>query len=374
MLRFFRLILLILSLAVIVLSAFAFTGSYKNEAYLTKTYLIDFQLNNLDLSKLITVSDLNKIISGNVKRSIDLQQPSVSVDLKERTSADDVSSSVSSIVSQASSVIDEILDLKYSDLGLADVYSASFWGYCKGNVTSEKKQSSNEVLKEFDNNKLNFTWCSKPKAGYFFDPLTIFKEEVGDAINGTVTGGISDPDLSDTVKSALAEVLDKLNYDSFNLPGNLNDKLKVLNGVTKAGFALILVTIILGFICLVMQTFACCLSPDSCCLSFLNFSLQFITFLAALVGAALITGAYVYTRKEINDNVSSYGVKSYLSINFYAFIWSAVVAAFLVIVISALGHCCGLFGVEKRSFKPYRQVSGGEPNMGYDHYLYEKLV
>lgn len=58
--KIFRVILIILSLIVAILQLFAITGSYKNQNYLTDTYLINFHLDNLNLGAVIDYSKLTK--------------------------------------------------------------------------------------------------------------------------------------------------------------------------------------------------------------------------------------------------------------------------------------------------------------------------
>ena len=222
----------------------------------------------------------------------------------------------------------------------------------------------------FDNSDVNYTWCSAPKAGFFFDPVEILKEELNRTIDGKSVDSQSDDisQLSQTYKSELKQLIDNLSLLDLNLPGNLQNDLKTLNNLTKAGFALMIITSVLSFISIVVQLMGCCVSPDNCCLSFLNFMLQVLVFLAAIIGAGLVTGCYVFVRKQINNNLSEFGIKSFLSINFYAFAFSAAVAALLVVIFSLLGHCCGICGGGRVGRGRYRAARQDAP-AAYEHYL-----
>lgn len=90
---------------------------------------------------------------------------------------------------------------------------------------------------------------------------------------------------------------------------------------------------------------------------------QSIICLLAIVGAGIATGTYQYVRSQVNDNTDIYGVKSFLSVNFNAFIWSAAVASMLVVFFNLLGHCCGLFGHRKH----YRTIRHEEEHHDDDH-------
>lgn len=335
------------------MSVFALVGSYKNESYLTKIYLLDFHLTHLKLSEIIDVSKFNK--RDNVDRMLDVSDVE-NVDAVENR---DLSSTLDGVQSAIDGIIDS---LTYKDLGLAEVYSISLWGYCKGEVSGEAKTKNG-----FDNSKINFKWCSKPKPAYFFDPLTILKHELNNTINDRITGPGEGSLVETAVKKQLQVLLDNVSYESLNLPGSLYKDLKLLNRLTTAAFVLILICAVLAVIAVVIQLLGCCVSPENCCLSFLNFFFQTIVFLTGVIGAGIATGAYMFVRQEINKKTSDVGVKSYLSIAFYALIWSAVVAAFLVLVFCLLGHCCGCCFGKKKKYEPVGPPVPEKDDMGYDH-------
>ncbi|CAI5758304.1 unnamed protein product [Candida verbasci] len=400
MFKIFRIILIFLTLACMILSIFGLTGSYKNESYLTNTYLLNIHLNGLDLKQIINSTNINKrdwqsTDSGNYyvnQASSILATATVgSVPSAIESWYDSQPSSVQSSIQSAipgvgngngngngnagyyttvSAAINDLLENTTPQLlGIADVYSISFWGYCRGQVEEQNtnNNSSGTFVDNFDNSNINWTWCSDPTPGFFFNPVEIFKNEMNNTLNGIQVDDQSSEinQLSNQLRSELKVLLDNLTDDDFNLPGNLNDDLKKLNDLTIAGFALILTVIVLSFISLIFQLFGFCCSPNKCCLSFLNFLFEFIIFILAIVGAGLVTGVYYFVKGQINDNVEDFGIKSFLSINFYAFIWSAVVACILIIFFNLLGHCCGLFGTGR---KRYRAVKKEEPHeIAYEH-------
>lgn len=357
MFRIVRLIIILLSIATTILSIFALVGSYKNEAYLTKIYLLDFHLTDLDVSQLI---DFN----GFSKR--DTIQPDSKRDtiLPDRTVVEkDLASSLSDIGSTVSGIVNSIT---YEDMGLAQVYSISLWGYCKGEV-----KGSSKTEKGFDNSDIDFKWCSDPKPAYYFDPLEIIKHELNNTINDKITGASGSIDISSDVRTVLEQIVDNITYETLNLPGNLNKQLTLLNNLTKASFALILIMAILSAIGVFVQLIGCCVDPSNCCLSCINFLFQTLVFLTGIIGAGLATGAYIYVRKQINENTGELGIKSFLSIAFYALIWSAVAAALLVLIFTIIGHCCGCFSNNRKKYKPLDAPAVPEKNgyeMGYNHH------
>lgn len=360
MFKIFRLLIIILSIATTILSVFALVGSYQNKSYLTKIYLLDFHLTDLDVSKLIDVSQFSKrddIILPDATEKRD------EIILPDATEKRDIASAIANVQSSISSIVSTIT---YEDMGLAQVYSISLWGYCKGEVSGSSKSE-----KGFDNSNINFTWCSDPKPGYFFDPLKIIKQELNNTINDKITGAVGNTQISSSIKTVLQEIIDNVSYESLNLPGDLKDKLTLLNNLTVAAFALILVTAVLSAIGVFVQLLGCFVDPNSCCLSFINFFFQTLIFLIGIIGAGIATGAYLYVRKEINDSTSDLGIKSFLSIAFYALIWSAVAAALLVLVLSIIGHCCGCLSGGRKKYKPLDPPAVPEKDgyeMGYNHH------
>ncbi|KAG7196265.1 uncharacterized protein KQ657_000280 [Scheffersomyces spartinae] len=244
--------------------------------------------------------------------------------------------------------------VNYAALGFADVYSISFWGYCRGIITGDVSKTA------FENNKVQWIWCSKSQAGYSFSPIKVIKHEMLNSLNGQVDGEVAHSDTvflsqqDQTTKDSAIEVINGLTYDNINLPGNLESNIKRLNGLNKAAFGLLLLTCLCGCISALVQLLGMFLSPESFLLSLLNYAFQCLIFVFALVSAAMVTAVYVFVRSQVNDNTSVWGVKSFLSINFYAYVWAVVAASLLIVVFSFLGHCLGLFGTGRKRYRRVR--------------------
>lgn len=413
---FFRLIVLFFAIATLMLSVWALIGSYKNVSYVTDNYLIGFQLTGLNMSAILHTLGFAKrdvidvVIEAPTpttnpyvtqlpqKRLVDASQwasiasansgvlaaltnantattgPAPTKILSEIAAFASTASVVDAVVTLAADlaadpdlVVKEIIsDLNHLDLGLSDFYSVGFWGYCKGNVGSNVTWLDNlgQFGKAFNNRNVNFTYCSPAKAGFRFDPLEVLKHEMENAITGTIEGsGVLPAILTDTEKAELLVLVSSITYDDLGLPGDLHSNMSTLNSVTVAAFALILAGAVLAFISIVFQVLGVVISQNHTILSVLNFSLMVIVFLVVLVGSAMSTGVYMYVRGQVNDNIDDFGVKSFLSVQFYAFLWSSVAAALLMCVLSFLGYCCGCFHSGKRRYRNARH----EPAMAYDH-------
>lgn len=231
-------------------------------------------------------------------------------------------------------------------LGLADIYSISFWGYCKGSINGTIEQ--NPVIDKYPQllNK-DVTWlnCTPPKVGFTFDPLTILKEELLSAINASALLDTNGPlsSVMSTLSSQLLAVVDLLTYDTIGLPGELESYLPYLSKWKDVGFACILAGACLAIISLMFQLTGMCCSPNFSCLSCLNFMFMALTFIIVILGSALTTGVIIFVRKILNQQIEQYGIESFLSVQFYAFSWSAVAAALCCLVLSIIGYCCGCF-------------------------------
>lgn len=267
----------------------------------------------------------------------------------------------------SSLIEDYVGSMNALELGLADMYSVGFWGYCKGLLDGsayEYMSSLGKFGKQFSNKNVNWTYCLPAKVGYKFDPLTVFKHELIVKISedaqelNEATGGITD-----TLMAQLLALVLGATYETLGLPGSLKKDLTLLHNLTIAAFALILAGAIIAFISFVFQALGLCFSPQNSCLSCLNFMVMFIVFLVVLLGSALSTGAYIFVRKEVNNEVETFNVRSFLSVQFYALSWSAVAAALLLVIFSFLGYCCGCFHSGKRRYATHHM----EPEMRYDH-------
>lgn len=271
------------------------------------------------------------------------------------------------------SIEQAVSNLEYHDLGFADYYSISYWGYCRGymrslNNSDDLISNLGDFGKNFNQDKVNYVWCSLPVAGYKFDPLELVKREMSNAVRDEIDGVNGLPlGISGTLKAQLIALIASVDYETLNLPGELQDMLGLLNNITTAGLAMLIAGAGLGFISLIFQLVGLVSSPRNSCLSCLNYILMLLFFLCILLGAGLTTGVYMFARKEVNNHIDEFGLKSYLSIQYYAFAWSAMAASFMAVVLAALGYCCGCFhGNGKRK---YKRVD--EPNMAYDHKGYQ---
>lgn len=242
------------------------------------------------------------------------------------------------------------LDSTYSfgDLGFADVYSVSFWGYCRGSVDKTTTITNGVLKTSYDNSKVNFTWCTKPKASYLFDPVTVIKAELNNTL-ATYT-------MSDTVRSQLVALRDNLNSTNIELPGDLNQKLPTVKNLVKASFGLLVATVAFTSLSLVIGLLGCYLSPGNCLLSFINFLFQFSIFIINIIAAGLITGMMLYIKLQVNDANDTYGAEAHTTVGFYGFIWSAAAVGWLIVCFSLLGHCLGLFNTKKHKRKFYRTI------------------
>lgn len=416
---FFRIVVLFFTIASIVLTAWSLVGSFKNQSHLTSNYLIDFSFRDLNVSSLIIDAAKNKreelapspttqdpLITGPAKRfdldlltsnfggdigsalsgagidvggvtSLAAQQTSgaegnVLSKIGQIASTASIPSSVASLASQLAGNFDDVLEnvvknVNYTDLGLADYYSISYWGYCRGFKGGNHSENIVHKLgnfgKNFNSESINWVYCSPPKVGYKLDPLALIKHEITNNIEKQSDGlGQIAPQISEMIQAQLVTLVSGLTYENIGLPGSLKKDLNLLHDLTVAAFALLLAGACLAFISLIFQLTGLCVSPHNACLSCLNYLFMFFVFLVIVIGAGLSTGGYVFARKQINDNTTEFGIKSALSVQYYAFAWSAMVAAFLMLVISGIGYCCGCFG---GTGGRYRRVQ--EPPMAYDH-------
>ncbi|PSK40397.1 hypothetical protein C7M61_000032 [Candidozyma pseudohaemuli] len=429
---FFRCLVLFFTIASIVLCPWAIVGSYKNQSHLTENYLIGVQITGLDVGKLFAGANLKiKRDFANMPRNVDVKPtPTVTESLVtafpkrdvvsdiesalgnvggDITSAvgginvdsltaqvasatndvntDEIASKISELAASASipdslatiaagladgiDIQSVVSELDYRDLGLADYYSVSYWGYCRGymngvNGTDELLDNLGDFGKNFNKDDVKFVWCSSPKPGFKFDPLDLVKREMTNAVTNSVDGFNGLPqELSTTIKAQLLAIIASVDYEDLNLPGDLKDKLTLLNNITRAALAMLIAGTGLAFISFLFQSVGLCCSPNNSCLSCLNFILMLLFFLCILLGAGLSTGAYMFVRSEVNKEIDEFGLESFLSVQYYAFAWSAMVASFLAIVVAAVGYCCGCFSGTRRSYKRVQ-----EPPMAYDHKNY----
>ncbi|OBA22593.1 hypothetical protein METBIDRAFT_39535, partial [Metschnikowia bicuspidata var. bicuspidata NRRL YB-4993] len=355
---FFRILVLFFTTATIVLLAWSLVGCYKNESYLTNNYLISLQVSNLNLS---TLFEDTSFFSKRDSLISEAQAVAATASIP-----DSIATLVSEISGDFSSALNDIIaSASPSDLGLSDMYSVGFYGYCKGELTGNVTDYSSELGelgKQFRNDNVNYTYCSAPEFGYKLDPLALIKHEMMEQIQNYGDGlATLSPGLSDLFISELLTVASSLTYENLGLPGNLKQDLGMLNSVTIAGFSLIFAGACLSFVSFAFQMVGLCCSPGNMCLSLCNFLLMFLVALIVIIGSGLTTGVFLYVRNTVNQDLDDFGVKTYLSQQFYAFAWSAAVSALMFVVLSIIGYCCGCFHPRHR--KPNRS----EPEVWYDH-------
>lgn len=466
MFRFVRVLLIILATALLVLLAWAISGSWKNEPYLNNTYLLKIDLTNLNLTKIFTQVvqkrdlhldhglvapfahladfpaspttdayaiptlvkrldphenpphshvkrlDLNDALNsatkvlGELSASVPTSIPSglasnipsnlataipssipseyagLSQYVPQGISANDVAlllaqaqqalndpnASMESIVNNIVARI--IQTLTPLQLGLSQIYTVSFWGYCRGSNTNMSTYDTNAdvaALRLFSSEKVNLTWCSHPKAAFALDPAALLKTEIGNVLNGYQPDGRLPAQIDDLIRDKLKVVQASVNNTAINLPQDLQNYVGLLNRLTKAGFALMLAGCILSAIAVFVQLLGCCIDPHGCCLSCVHFLFLTLMCVTTIVGCALTTATYLYVRKVLNKEAADYGIKCSLLINFYAFAWlgaAAAIAFFFVEVLGLICGCCFPHREEQHEKPPQQQYT---PQAGYMH-------
>ncbi|CAH2353245.1 hypothetical protein CLIB1423_10S00584 [[Candida] railenensis] len=110
---------------------------------------------------------------------------------------------------------------------------------------------------------------------------------------------------------------------------SLDDKKKTIKGISKAGFILLLVGLILSAVSLpcVFVTF---ILPISFLLSVSHFFV-IVSFLLSIVGAALETYVHVYTVKRYNAD----GLSAEIGKNVFGIVWGSVAALLISVILIA---------------------------------------
>lgn len=407
---FFRFLLLTLSTAVVVLSTWALVGSYKNADYLTSNYLMTVQVTNLNISALLNGrGSVSKRSSVEILEAYSRLSPSKTVSESPNVAQRDLADSATSLFLQLASIVPAeesslqlivasgvsaiatntdiangiasltsgfsvptsveslaagllsqgpeaifqqvVNNFNATELGFGDMYSISYWGYCRGDI-SHKRYGFLEHLGEFgvqfDNSHIDWEYCNTGKPVYYFDIVSIIRLEVFRVLETQ----ISDSALGDLAAILLAFVL-VLAEDSIELPGNLKSLLQLLHNLTTASFAFVVAGIGITFISIVVQLFQ--IRFASSWLHCIQVVAVILLPLCVLLGSAFATAVFIFVRKVVNDHVEQFGLQTFLSVQFYAFSWSAVAAALLLLIVNILGYCCGSFSRRKR-----------EPQMGFN--------
>lgn len=317
----------------------------------------------------VNTGDIGSLISSFATATNQLDQ------LKLLASEASIPESLATLASELGDDLDSLVselisEVSVSDLGLADYYSIGYWGYCRGGIGEDEVylDSLGRFGKQFNNQHINFTYCSPPKAGYKLDPLSLLKHELMNLLAHKIDG-ISDlipSKLSEDAEVKLLSLINSVTYEDLGLPGELKTLLDLLHRLTVASFALILTGACLAFISFAFQLFGLFCSPENSCLSCLSFLLMVFVFLLTLIGSAMSTGVFIFVRKEVNNEVRQYGVRGWLSVQYYAFLWSSAVASLVMLVVAFIGYCCGCFHPGKRGRKQDKGEHH-EPDMHYDH-------
>lgn len=240
-------------------------------------------------------------------------------------------------------LIDIVERFDYRDFGLSDVYSFSYWGYCKG-YSDREDEDADEDNPKYHNNNINWTYCSSPKANWKFDPVDLLKTEMLRYVNGDVRGGINIPILTNIVRRELTFLINNISFENLNLAGNLNTYTSKLQRMNTAGFALLLTLLILTAISLIVQIVAIFFSPGKRLFSALNLAFLGLISVLAIITSALITAVFDKVKRSINNDTENSGVKVFLSANYYAYIWTATAITIIIVVLTLLGYFLGFFG------------------------------
>lgn len=327
---------------------------------------------NSDVAALLNsvTSDLN---TQSILQEITASPSAYLSDLLLLASAASIPESVVTLAESFDGNVDQIVseligNVNVTDLGIAEYYSVGYWGYCRGSLggTEQWLDELGSFGKQFNNRDVTFNYCSPPKVGFKFDPLEILKHELTNKIKGSVDGGNDsiEGQLTAMLEAQILALVSSVTYEDLGLPGELKEYLTLLNNLTVAAFSLILAGACLAFISFGFQVIGLCCSPDNFCLSCLSFMLMLLVCIVTFVGSGLSTGTYIFVRQQVNNNMERFGVKGWLSVQYYAFLWSAAAASLCLIVFAFLGYCCGCFHSGKRR---YRLVRVAEPQMGYVH-------
>jgi len=173
-------------------------------------------------------------------------------------------------------------------IGLHNFYQNSLWGYCEGYAGD------------------TVTNCSHPSAGYSFDIVQIFQDELSPGQNVSIPSVIQD------------------NHDKVHTASHW------MFGLYIVGTIFIFLAVLMGFLALVLL--------------FGSVLALFVSFLGFLFfGAATILAQVIFTiyRDAINISVSQLGVTANLGTTMFAFSWTATVCILVAFFGFCLGSCCG---------------------------------
>lgn len=149
-------------------------------------------------------------------------------------------------VGSLQAAVQRIAKMSHRDLGLADVYSVSLWGYCRGSLSATATTTDGVTTTHYDASRTNFTWCSRPRAGFAFDPVTVLRAELHNKIASP--GSLSGQEISD-----LSVLMRTVNSTNLLLSGSRNRRLDSVKGHSSAAFGPSVVLVVLVFLSVVLD-------------------------------------------------------------------------------------------------------------------------
>ncbi|KAF2467113.1 uncharacterized protein BDR25DRAFT_292946 [Lindgomyces ingoldianus] len=172
-------------------------------------------------------------------------------------------------------------------LGLHDFYQVGLWGFCEG----YKSQG--------------ITFCSKPQALYWFNPVEILRNEL-------------------------------LAGASINLPADINDILGLIKLASQVMFGLFLTSAVISFVLIFGM-------PSSIYSRWLTLPLAILSFLNALfVTAASIVATVMFVIfRNVIGSVQELNIKANIGSYVFGFMWTAsAFAIFSWLIQTGLCCCC----------------------------------
>lgn len=204
---------------------------------------------------------------------------------------DKVESALGDATDTSSSSLESALASAISDGSIRDFYDIGLWGYCAGNKTSAGKY-------EVD-------YCSKPKAEYAFQPVTVW------GLNSTS----SDEDI---------------------LPSGLRDAIKTYQKVSKWMF----IAYIIAFAATVAQLVVGLTAICSKLGSFVTSLISGVAFLFTAAASITATAMFAVLVAAFNTDLKQYGLHGSMGKNIYVATWIATAFAFAGPVFWLFSACC----------------------------------
>ncbi|KAJ5232289.1 hypothetical protein N7468_005245 [Penicillium chermesinum] len=193
------------------------------------------------------------------------------------------------ITSVSASQVSDLIKKLQDDSTLKDFYDIGLLGYCEGDITD---------------NKYTVTSCSKPKAEFYFNPLTIW------GLNST------------TIKDELPDDYDKI--------------INIYKNVSKWMYIAYLIAFIVTIVEIVVGFFAICSRWGSCVTTIVAF-VGFLFTAAASITATVIFSVF---RGSLGKTLDAYGISLSLGKNAYIATWFAVAFSLGALVFWTFSVCC----------------------------------